>query len=280
MRPRTRWLLAGASVAGAAVSLGTRQRRARVWRHGLELASRRLRYLAGRLEGARYRLGGRRPDPKVDDHVLADRIRSELGGLEHRLDLPRVHVMVDGHVAKLHGEVARAEDAEAIVEAVAGVSGVAGVESFLHVGLIPGDARPSEGSATRPPSRALVRLRKAVEGAGVEASKVDLALGAVLAAFAARLPEGQRAHVAAHLPADVRARFVPAPRADHGGTPRRMNDFAGRVAALANVLSWLDAKRATVAVLEELARLVPDDVGAVAAVLPPELRTVWEHAAS
>ncbi len=108
---------------------------------------RHLRYLSGRLEGLSYTLEGRHPDPNVIDKVLADRIRSQLGGLEKRRDLPHIHVMVEDHVALLHGEVATKEDADAIEKAVAAVSGVKAVQSHLHVGLISGDTRPSEGRA-------------------------------------------------------------------------------------------------------------------------------------
>lgn len=88
--------------------------------------------------------------------MLADRIRSSIGRLEARLDIPHVHVTVqqDG-AALLHGEVGTAEQLE---RAVAAVSGVVGVESFLHIGLIRGDTRPSEGARHRAPSEARRRL--------------------------------------------------------------------------------------------------------------------------
>lgn len=111
----------------------------------IEDSGRHLRYLSGRLDGLSYRLAGRRPDPNVTDDVLADRIRSELGGLEKRRDLPHVHVMVEHHVALLHGDVPTAEDAVAVEQAVSAISGVKGVKSHLHVGLLGGDTRPSEG---------------------------------------------------------------------------------------------------------------------------------------
>ncbi|MDX1620487.1 MAG: hypothetical protein R3320_05825, partial [Nitriliruptorales bacterium] len=45
----------------------------------------KLRDLANRLEGAAYRVRGDRPDPDVDDQVLTQRVRSQLGPLEKRL---------------------------------------------------------------------------------------------------------------------------------------------------------------------------------------------------
>jgi osmotically-inducible protein OsmY len=145
-----RWMsrmVGGAIVTGGLVVFRPGTHANKAVRHGIAEAARRLRYLAGQLQGIAYRLAGRHPDPDVDDLVLADRIRSQLGGLEKERDLPRVHVMVEKHVALLHGDVGTQDDADAIERAVAGVSGVQGVESHLHVGLIRGDTRPSEGHA-------------------------------------------------------------------------------------------------------------------------------------
>ena len=109
-------------------------------------------YAVASAPGILYRLAGRKPDPDVADDVLADRIRSSLGPLEKRLDVPRVHVMVEDHVALLHGDVPDVCDAAAIEHAVMRVSGVDGVESHLHAGLLVGDTRPSEGAAVPPRS--------------------------------------------------------------------------------------------------------------------------------
>jgi osmotically-inducible protein OsmY len=85
----------------------------------------------------------------VSDDVLADRIRSSIGGLEKRLDIPHIHVMVEDHVAILHGEVTADSDVRTLEHAIVRVSGVRGVESQLHVGLASGDTRPSEGGTDR-----------------------------------------------------------------------------------------------------------------------------------
>ena len=106
-----------------------------------------VRYAVAAAPGILYALAGRKPDPNVPDDVLADRIRSEIGPLEHRLDIPRVHVTVHDHVAALHGEVDRPMKAAALEWAVRNVSGVKDVESHLHVGLAPGDTRPSAALA-------------------------------------------------------------------------------------------------------------------------------------
>lgn len=72
----------------------------------------------GAWNGITYRLGGRTPDPDVDEHTLADRIRSTLGPLEKQLDVPRVTVLVEGRVALLHGEVDWPHEAAAAPDAV------------------------------------------------------------------------------------------------------------------------------------------------------------------
>jgi osmotically-inducible protein OsmY len=126
-------------------------------RHSLHPLARRVRGMGGRLRGRIYRLRKCRPDPDVTDPVLADRIRSTLGPLEKRLDLPHIHVMVHDHIALLHGDVGSYREVDEIDTAVAAVSGVAGVDSWLHVGLIAGDTRPSTGRAVVQPSDALTR---------------------------------------------------------------------------------------------------------------------------
>jgi hypothetical protein len=103
----------------------------------------------GRLRGLLYRLFGRRPDPEVDDLTLADRVRSELGPLEKRLDVPHVHVMVEDHVVLLHGEVEWPHEAASIEEAARRVSGVRDVESHLRTGALPSNLRPSAGRRRR-----------------------------------------------------------------------------------------------------------------------------------
>lgn len=98
-----------------------------------------------RWRGVAYRLLGRHADPTVDDRTLADRVRSELGPVEKRLDVPRVHVQVQGHVVLLHGDVEWPHEAATIVRAARHVPGVVDVQSHLHCGLLRSDTRPSGG---------------------------------------------------------------------------------------------------------------------------------------
>jgi uncharacterized protein (DUF2267 family) len=233
------------------------------------------RYAAASAPGIAYRLAGRRPDPNVSDDVLADRIRSSLGPLEKRLDVPRVHVMVGDHVAIVHGEVSDERDACAIEHAIMRISGVSGVESHLHVGLVSGDTRPSQGATVPPPpSEALRTLLDAAAGAGGDVQQG--ALHAVLCGFADRLPEDERNHVFAHLPADVRALAGPVRR--HGERAPRLKTLPQLVADV-TAMGGIDPRHAeeiTRAVVVALRGLVRDEALDVAAVLPRELRELWE----
>jgi osmotically-inducible protein OsmY len=148
-----RWLISAASGA-AGVLLVSSSKGRRTLRRAAELAIRKARYEAGRAKGVQYRLSGRHPSTEVDVRTLTDRVRSMLGPLEKRLDLPHIHVMAEDHAVLLHGEVASKSDADEIERAVRQTAGVERVESYLHVGLIRGDTRPSEGRNVRPVSEA------------------------------------------------------------------------------------------------------------------------------
>jgi uncharacterized protein (DUF2267 family) len=266
--------LAALAVVGMALAGRRGRRLARAMASRME---RRARYLPGAMRGMRYRMSGRHPDPNVFDDVLADRIRSQLGGLERRLDIPRVHVMARDHVVSLHGDVPSATEATAVEQAVAKVPGVRGVESFLHIGLTPGDTRPSEGRAHAPPSEA---MRALVAAAGVAGGTEDAARAAargVLSALAERLPEHDREQLFAHLPADVVAMARPPRRTGRADRARRIEDFLGRVAE-AGAVDPSRVSEVTESVLGALRRLVPEEAPDVAAVLPAELQRFWETA--
>jgi uncharacterized protein (DUF2267 family) len=265
-------LIAGGAVA--AIAAGAPESTAgRAIRKGLRRAARRGRYVVHSAPGIAYRLSGGRPDPDVDDDVLADRIRSQLGPLERRLDVPRVHVMVDDHVAILHGSVGSEADALRIEDAVANVSGVRGVESHLHVGLGPGDTRPSQGATTQP-SVARRVLLDAAHDAG--AHEPERAVRAVLAGFMDRLPVDEAEHLLSHLPADVRA-LAERPRR-RGERPARLKTVPQLVAAAIahGGLEADAAERITRSVIATLRNLVPEEARDVSAVLPAELRELWE----
>jgi uncharacterized protein (DUF2267 family) len=268
-----RSVLVGSAVLGVVALRDASTRRA-LQRSGRSLAS-SARYARGRLRGVAYRLRGRHPAEDVPDPVLADRIRSALGPLQRRLDLPHVHVMVHDHVAILHGDVSTDLAREVLEEAVAEVAGVRGVESFLHVGLLPSDTRPSQGRDRYQPSQARTRLEAAALRAGAAAPGVK-AVRVVLGAFCERIPEGERAQVFAHLPADVRCLAAPARR--HGDGAAELRTIEELVTVVASADADLDtstARAVIAAVLGELWSLVPEERADVAAVLPQELRALW-----
>jgi uncharacterized protein (DUF2267 family) len=280
MATTTKRLVQVAGLAAGAVGMVAASAPAsRVGRAARRLADRigrDVRYAAASAPGVVYRLAGRRPDPDVSDDVLVDRIRSSLGPVEKRLDVPRVHVMVDDHVAILHGDVPGERDACAIEHAVMRISGVTGVESHLHAGLASGDTRPSQGAAVpQPPSEALRALLDAARaaGAGLHPRRE---VHAVLCGFADRIPEDERAQVFAHLPADVRALAGPVRR--QGQRPPRLRTLPQLVAAVTaeGGIEPRQAEEITRAVIAALRGLVRDEAVDVAAVLPGELRELWE----
>lgn len=240
-------------------------------------ASSQLAWLGGRVKGVAYHLSGRHPSTAMDDLTLADRVRSSLGPLLHRLDLPHVHVMVEDHVVLLHGEVTSREEAITIEDAVVVMPGVAGVESYLHIGLLPGDTRPSAGSESAGPSSALEALLAAARHAGAGRAASE-SLRATLVVFGERLPAEAREHLEAHLPRDVVALLAGARRAGRAGTPRTA---AGLVAGVLEEGPAVPDERAegiVEAILGRLRQLVPEEAVDVGAVLPEDLRRLWRGA--
>jgi uncharacterized protein (DUF2267 family) len=280
VRRRTKGLVAvgGAlclvpGVAGRSTTLLQVRRRSRRWVRGIRAR------LQGEARCAKYRFRDGEPSADVGDLVLADRIRSTIGPLTQQLDLPHIHVMVNDHVAMLHGEVDTAPSAVQIEQAVHDVSGVRGVESYLHVGLLASDTRPSTGRAQTPQHsnvlRALVDVA-AHTGAGTAPQTL---VKAVLSTLLEQIPPDERRHVLSHLPDDVR-RLTDPPRrrGTQLGRIRRVDDFFEAIALVDPDLSIDAAEQATVAVLAALVRVVPEEVADVEAVLPRELRELWQRA--
>jgi uncharacterized protein (DUF2267 family) len=263
------------AIVKAVVTPRTRRRQLRR-QCGREIR-RRARFALGRWEGMMYRLQGRQPRELVADDVLADRIRSELGTLEKRLDVPHLNVTVEGRVALLHGVVGDDGDAAAIERAVSQIAGVRGVVSYLHRGFTRSDSRPSAGAAVAKPSDALERLLAAVSSAG-PADHPQSVLRGVLSTFAEYVPSDERGHLLTHLPSDVRELVEPprrrGARRTHG---RHLDEFVSAVVAA----DGLDQSRASYvieSVLGVLRELVPEEAGDIAAVLPRELREFWNAA--
>jgi osmotically-inducible protein OsmY len=108
------------------------------------------RWLHAAVNKPRGRVLREQRDAEADDVVIADRVRSSIGTLLTDLDTPRIHVMAEGSKVLLHGDIISQEACERVEEAVRRVHGVESVESFLRVGLLPGDSRPSNGQAGGP----------------------------------------------------------------------------------------------------------------------------------
>ncbi|HET6794032.1 MAG TPA: DUF2267 domain-containing protein [Acidimicrobiales bacterium] len=276
-------LIGVAAVATAGVATAVLLRPGSAGRRRIEQSAgrlgRRARRQAGRWRGVAYRLQGRRPDPGAPDDVVADRIRSTLGPLEARLDVPHVNVTVERHVALLHGDVSTAAQAAAIEGAVARVSGVDGVRSRLHVGLVAGDTRPSEGARSNIYSPALRTLREAAVGAGADRSQSTAVVATILAVFAGQLPAGEREHFLGHLPADVRQLAAEGTRLT-GRVPhvRSVGELMVTVLSDTGGVPLGRAENVIGSVVATLRELVPEESADIAAVLPADLRAFWKGA--
>ncbi len=210
------------------------------------------------------------------DHDLADHVRTKLGPLLHTLDLPRIHVMAEGFNVLLHGEVGTESDAVAIENAVLDMSGVIGVESHLHIGLLPSDVRPSQGKPGRSPT--MTALIHATDDLGIDSmSARSAALRAALTVLFEQIPHSERRHVIAHLPTDV-VTFVNPRR--NIGEPRLhwhrplMLDAA---VSLRGGISLDTAILLVPKVIKVIRTFIPDEDADVQATLSQNLREYWSQ---
>jgi hypothetical protein len=141
---------------------------------------------------------------------------------------------------------------------VLAVSGVRAGQSELHVGLAPGDTRPSQGRAQRQPSIVRNRLLQAAAGAGPGAED---AAGVVLSAFLQRFPEAERRHVLGHLPRDVRRLAS----LSTGRPPVDSLEALGAALAVRTGVRLDQGEAIAAAVLDALREAVPDELDDVAA---------------
>lgn len=237
-------------------------------------AAGRLKDISHRLEGLAYRVADRRPDPDVDDTVLAQRIRSQLGPLERRLDVPRLNITVHEHIVELRGVVGTRRQAETLIRAIQGISGVDGVLSFLHVGYGPGDTTPSQGRRHQPPSQAWLDLMGSVRELGEEERTAAALATAIVATLLDVLPPSERDHMRVHLPTDVRNRVDNLVRIGKPPRPTTTDEFVTSVTDVFAVPRGT-AEMATRQVLATLQDLVPEETADVAAVLPRGLKELW-----
>jgi uncharacterized protein (DUF2267 family) len=97
-----------------------------------------------------------------------------------------------------------------------------------------------------------------------------------LCAFTDRVPEEEREHVLAHLPSDVRVLSGPVRR--RGASAPRPKTVAQLVEAVIaeGGIDPAYAEPITRAVIAALRRIVRDEARDIAAVLPTELRRLWD----
>ncbi len=207
---------------------------------------------------------------------LADRVRTELGPLVKELDLPRIHVMAEGTVVLLHGDVGSVAEAERIEDAVARLPGVSVVESHLHVGLLPGDSRPSDGHAHPERSEMLGALMATAESIGISGAPAAAAVRGTLNAVLNQIPQNERTQLEGHFPKDVRA-FARARRligedARHWKTELALD----AASSLRGGISIEDAEVLVPAVIGVVRRFVPEEDADVEATLHRRIRELWD----
>ncbi len=209
----------------------------------------------------------------VDEVVLADRVRSTLGPLQKELDLPRLHVMAEGDRVLLHGEVDSEASRDRVEAAVRATVGVGSVGSYLRVGLLAGDSRPSSDLHDDDPSRMARHFHDALTGVGISGRPADLALAETLRLWSNVIPAGERAHLKAHLSKDVQALM----HSERHGRSNRVGDAAELInqVRIRSGLAPAQAKQAVHTIVHELRTLVPEECDDITVVLPMELRPLW-----
>jgi uncharacterized protein (DUF2267 family) len=214
------------------------------------------------------------PAAHVTDQDLADQVRTALGPVVKALDLPRIHVMAEGLYVLLHGEVGSESDALAIEDVVLNMPGVIGVESHLHIGLIRGDTRPSEGKPG--PSEMMTALMHAADNIGIDGVTAKAAaVRAALTVIFDQIPPGERQHVFGHLPADVVA-FVKPRR--HIGEARLHWRRPINVAVAISLRGGIKLDTAILLlpkIIKVIRTFVPEEDTDVQATLSEHLREFW-----
>ena len=206
---------------------------------------------------------------------LADQVRTRVGPLIRRLNLPRIHVMAEGKRVLLHGDVGTEADAAAIEAEVAGLDVVESVESHLHIGLIPGDSRPSDFST--PASAMMTQLLQAAEAIGISGEPARAAVWGALTAVLEQIPPDERRHVLDHFPLDVSAFVKPRRRFGDENIHWQSELELEAAAALRGGISLDDAEMLVPEVIGLLRKFVPEEDRDVQATLHAHLRELWQR---
>jgi uncharacterized protein (DUF2267 family) len=209
-----------------------------------------------------------------EDADLADRVRSLLGPTMKRLDLPRIHVMAEGRRVLLHGDVATADDANLIEQTIACLPEVAAVESHLHIGLLPGDSRPSQAQSQQ--SAMMTALLSTASAIGIEGDAVHAAVWGTLSAILEQIPPNERSHVVAHFPVDVVAIAKARRHIGDEGVHWKTELDLEAAAALRGDTRLEDAEVLVPEIIGVIRRFVPEEDVDVQATLTTHLRDLWQ----
>jgi uncharacterized protein (DUF2267 family) len=184
-------------------------------------------------------------------------------------------VAIEGGAATLRGWVATQRDAHRIARAARRVAGVQRVTSQLSA-----HPRTSENASTAqgvPEDSPLWRrLHEALLVAGIEPNRTTRFLRVTLGELAIELPQHPLQHLESHFPADVRE-LVSTPIRRKREKSRTAEQLVHRVAADADVPGPA-AHAGLLAVMATLQEAVPEEAKDVAAVLPQDIRVMWESA--
>ena len=227
-----------------------------------------------RVAGMRARL---HPPSPAGDEVIVERVRARLGHVIRRLGAHRGHVdvTIEGGVTTLRGWAATQRDADTIARAARRVAGVWRVTSHLST-TPPAEERRPAAPGVPEGSPLWRRLHEALLLAGVEPGRTTRFLRVGLKELALELPQPSLEHVDSHLPADVRE-LVGRPVRRRRDKLRTAEQLVHRVAADADVPGPA-ANAGLLAIMATLQEAVPEETKDIAAVLPQDIRAMWESA--
>ncbi len=207
------------------------------------------------------------------DADLADIVRSRLGPIVKTMDLPRIHIMAEGARILLHGDVATETDAALIEEVVKSFAHVESVESHLHIGLLPGDTRPS--SAPPIQSKMMEALFGAAAAIGITEGPSRSAVKGTLSAILEQIPPNERHHLLAHFPSDVVLLVKPRQQFGDENLHWKTELALDAAASLRGGIDLASAEVLVPLIIGVIRRFVPEEDHDVIATLQSALKDLW-----